>query len=87
MRALVRETRLEPWQFILPLFVVAGEACGRRSFRGPAELPDGSGERARGGPRDGTGSRAMLESLTSIRRAGAHIILTYFAKDAARSIG
>jgi porphobilinogen synthase len=28
--------------------------------------------------------RAMLESLTSIRRAGADIILTYFAKDAAR---
>jgi porphobilinogen synthase len=32
-------------------------------------------------------NRAMLESLTSIRRAGADIILTYFAKDAARSIG
>ena len=28
--------------------------------------------------------RTMLESLTSIRRAGANIILTYFAKDAAR---
>ncbi|MFB3778579.1 MAG: porphobilinogen synthase [Bryobacteraceae bacterium] len=28
--------------------------------------------------------RAMLETLTSIRRAGADIILTYFAKDAAR---
>lgn len=28
--------------------------------------------------------RVMLESLTSIRRAGASIILTYFAKDAAR---
>ncbi len=28
--------------------------------------------------------RAMLESLTSIRRAGASIILTYFARDAAR---
>ncbi|MCC7174712.1 MAG: porphobilinogen synthase [Bryobacterales bacterium] len=28
--------------------------------------------------------RAMLESLTSIRRAGAGVILTYFAKDAAR---
>jgi porphobilinogen synthase len=28
--------------------------------------------------------RAMLESLTSIRRAGAGIILTYFAKQAAR---
>ena len=28
--------------------------------------------------------RAMMESLTSIRRAGANVILTYFAKDAAR---
>jgi porphobilinogen synthase len=28
--------------------------------------------------------RAMLETLTSIRRAGADIILTYFARDAAR---
>jgi porphobilinogen synthase len=31
--------------------------------------------------------RAMLESLTSIRRAGADVILTYFAKDAARLVG
>jgi len=31
--------------------------------------------------------RAMMESLTSIRRAGAGIILTYFAKDAARLLG
>ena len=30
--------------------------------------------------------RAMLESLTSIRRAGADVILTYFAKDAARAL-
>lgn len=30
--------------------------------------------------------RAMMESLTSIRRAGAGIILTYFAKDAARAL-
>ena len=28
--------------------------------------------------------RVMLEALTSIKRAGADIILTYFAKDAAR---
>ena len=28
--------------------------------------------------------RAILESLTSIRRAGADFMLTYFAKDAAR---
>jgi porphobilinogen synthase len=31
--------------------------------------------------------RAMLESLTSIRRAGADFILTYFARDAARLLG
>jgi len=28
--------------------------------------------------------RAILEALTSIRRAGADIVITYFAKDAAR---
>ena len=28
--------------------------------------------------------RVIMESLTSIRRAGAQIILTYFAKDAAK---
>lgn len=32
------------------------------------------------------GERAMLESLISIRRAGASIIFTYFAKDAARAL-
>jgi porphobilinogen synthase len=31
--------------------------------------------------------RAIMESLTSIRRAGADFILTYFAKDAARALG
>jgi porphobilinogen synthase len=31
--------------------------------------------------------RAMMECLTSIRRAGADLILTYFAKDAARLLG
>jgi len=31
--------------------------------------------------------RAMMESLTAIRRAGADFILTYFAKDAARLLG
>jgi len=33
------------------------------------------------------GDRAMMEVLTSIRRAGADILLTYFAKDAARILG
>ena len=31
--------------------------------------------------------RAMMESLTAIKRAGASILLTYFAKDAARLLG
>jgi porphobilinogen synthase len=31
--------------------------------------------------------RAMMESLTSIRRAGADFIVTYFAKDAAKVLG
>jgi porphobilinogen synthase len=31
--------------------------------------------------------RAMLETLTAIRRAGADIIITYYAREAARSLG
>ena len=31
--------------------------------------------------------RAMIETLTAIRRAGADIIITYYARDAARAIG
>jgi porphobilinogen synthase len=31
--------------------------------------------------------RVIMESLTAIRRAGASIIITYFAKDAARMVG
>jgi porphobilinogen synthase len=30
------------------------------------------------------GEKAMMESLVSIRRAGADIIITYFAKEAAK---
>ncbi len=33
------------------------------------------------------GERAMMESLTSINRAGADLILTYFAKEAAKVLG
>ncbi len=33
------------------------------------------------------GERVMMESLISIRRAGANMILTYFAKEAARLLG
>jgi porphobilinogen synthase len=31
--------------------------------------------------------RAILETLVSIRRAGAQFIVTYFAKDAAKLLG
>jgi porphobilinogen synthase len=31
-------------------------------------------------------SRAMMESLTSIRRAGADIVITYYAREAARAL-
>jgi porphobilinogen synthase len=30
--------------------------------------------------------RAMMETLTAIRRAGADIIITYYARDAARAL-
>jgi len=30
--------------------------------------------------------RAMLETLTAIRRAGAEIIITYYAREAARAL-
>ncbi|HSE91979.1 MAG TPA: porphobilinogen synthase, partial [Methylomirabilota bacterium] len=30
--------------------------------------------------------RAMMEALTGIRRAGADIVITYFAKDVARRL-
>jgi porphobilinogen synthase len=31
--------------------------------------------------------RVMMETLTAIRRAGASVVLTYFAKEAARLLG
>jgi len=33
------------------------------------------------------GPRVMMETLTAIKRAGADMILTYFAADAARLLG
>jgi porphobilinogen synthase len=33
------------------------------------------------------GERVMMEVLTSIKRAGADIIITYFAKEAAKLLG
>jgi len=72
----------------LPYLDVIAEARAR--FDVPLAAYQVSGEfsmimaAARNGWIDG--DRAMLESLTSIKRAGAGIILTYFAKAAARAI-
>ncbi|MBI4166617.1 MAG: porphobilinogen synthase [Acidobacteria bacterium] len=66
-------------------------ALARRQFRVPIAAYQVSGEfslieaAARKGWIDR--ERIMLESLTAIRRAGADIILTYFAKDAAKLLG
>jgi porphobilinogen synthase len=63
-------------------------AAVRREFRVPVAAYQVSGEFSmiRAAERLGwlDGERAMMESLTAIRRAGAEMILTYFAKDAAR---
>jgi len=66
-------------------------ALARREFNVPLAAYQVSGEfsliaaAARNGWVDG--ERIMMESLTSIKRAGADLILTYFAKDAARLLG
>jgi porphobilinogen synthase len=70
----------------LPYLDLIGEA--RRRFDVPIAAYQVSGEfsmimaAARNGWIDQ--ERAMMETLTSIRRAGADIVLTYFAKPAAR---
>ncbi len=66
-------------------------ALARREFDVPLAAYQVSGEfslieaAARAGWVDR--ERTILESLTSIRRAGADIILTYFAKEVARKLG
>jgi porphobilinogen synthase len=63
-------------------------AAVRREFQVPVAAYQVSGEFSmiKAAERLGwmDGERAMMESLTAIRRAGAEMILTYFAKDAAR---
>jgi porphobilinogen synthase len=63
-------------------------AEARRRFDVPLAAYQVSGEYAmiQAAARNGwvDGNRIMLETLTSIRRAGADLILTYFAKDAAQ---
>jgi porphobilinogen synthase len=73
----------------MPYLDVISEA--RRRFDLPIAAYQVSGEYAmlKAAIRNGwlDGDRVMMESLTSIRRAGAQLILTYFAKDAARLLG
>ena len=58
--------------------VVAGQVLVEQRL---AEVADDVGQVER--ERDVVGQAAALETLTSIRRAGADVILTYFAKEAA----
>jgi porphobilinogen synthase len=63
-------------------------AAARERFEVPLAAYQVSGEYAmiQAAAKNGwvDGERIMMESLTSIRRAGAGMILTYFAKDAAK---
>jgi porphobilinogen synthase len=62
----------------------------KKAFRYPTAAYHVSGEYAmlKAAARNGwiDEPRAMLETLTSIRRAGADIIITYYAREAARAI-
>jgi porphobilinogen synthase len=66
-------------------------AAARRRFDVPLAAYQVSGEYAmiEAAARNGwiERERVMMESLVSIRRAGASIILTYYAKEAARVLG
>ncbi|MEO5936380.1 MAG: porphobilinogen synthase [Terriglobales bacterium] len=65
-------------------------AAARQRFDLPLAAYQVSGEYAmiQAAARNGwvDGQRVMLESLTSIKRAGADVVLTYFAKDAAKEL-
>ncbi len=73
----------------MPYLDVIAEA--RRRFDLPLAAYQVSGEYAmiQAAARNGwvDRDRVILESLTAIRRAGADMVLTYFAKDAARRLG
>jgi porphobilinogen synthase len=66
-------------------------AAARERFNAPLAAYQVSGEYAmiQAAAKNGwvDGERVMMESLTSIKRAGADMILTYFAKDAAKVLG
>jgi porphobilinogen synthase len=63
----------------------------KREFGAPTAAYHVSGEYAmlKAAARNGwiDEPRAMMETLTSIRRAGADIIITYYAREAARALG
>jgi porphobilinogen synthase len=65
--------------------------AARERFNAPLAAYQVSGEYAmiQAAAKNGwvDGERVMMESLTSIKRAGADMILTYFAKDAAKLLG
>ena len=66
--------------------------AARRAFDVPVAAYNVSGEysmvrRRRRATAGSTSDRMILEMLTGIRRAGADIILTYFARDLARLLG
>jgi porphobilinogen synthase len=64
------------------------DRAARERFNAPLAAYQVSGEYAmiQAAAKNGwvDGERVMMESLTSIKRAGADLILTYFAKDAAK---
>jgi len=66
-------------------------AAARARFDLPIAAYQVSGEYAmiQAAARNGwvDGDRVMMESLLSIKRAGADVILTYFAKEAAKALG
>jgi porphobilinogen synthase len=73
----------------LPYLDVIREA--RRSFEVPIAAYNVSGEYSMIKAAAANGwldhDRAMMESLTSIKRAGADMVITYFAKEAAKLLG
>ncbi|HEV2113927.1 MAG TPA: porphobilinogen synthase [Terriglobales bacterium] len=66
-------------------------AAARKKFNAPLAAYQVSGEYAmiQAAAKNGwiDGPRVMMESLISIKRAGADVILTYFAKEAAKALG
>jgi porphobilinogen synthase len=66
-------------------------AAARQSFHAPLAAYQVSGEYAmiKAAAQNNwvDGERVMMESLMAIKRAGADVILTYFAKDAAKILG